>query len=198
MTKPWTIILILLTFIHSCTDNAPHPDKHSGITILTSEPRGGNFTDPSGKKFGFRIFRTRVSNTTVIPVELTINFPSDSAALPPMDSIPSLGIPKSDRYIKVFLFPHSMAPDKQEEVYNYGVTGIESFLDTGLNEPTKLKTTIQPEHDYYIYIGALLYPSSGRARSNLFLNGQNLVYRISVEPQLDSTLIPCGQIVFKK
>ena len=133
-----------------------------------------------------------------MPVELTINFPNDSVVLPAADSIPFPGFPKSDRYVKVFLFPRSMMPVKQEEVYNYGITGLESFLETGLSEPTMQKITIQPKQDYFLYIGALLYPSSGSARSKLFINGQNFIYKIIISPPLDSALIPCGQIVFKK
>jgi len=196
--SPWTTLLFLLTFIYSCSDNTPHFNTHSGVSILTIGPRGGDYTDSTGKKFGFRIFRTHIINDTIIPIELIINFPSDSVALLPTDSIASLGIPKSDRYVRVFLFPQSMAPDKQEEVYNYGVTGIESFLDTGLSKATMLKTTIQPKQDYTLYIGALIYPALQQARAKLFINGQNLVYRISIDPPLDSALISCGQIVFKK
>jgi hypothetical protein len=193
----WTTILILLTFIYSCSDNTQHSDTHSGVTILTVGPRGGDYTDSTGKEFGFRIFRTHIINDTIIPIELTLNFPSDSVALP-IDSITSLGITKSDRYVRVFLFPQTMAPAKKEEVYNYGVTGIESFLDTELSKAAILKITIQPKQNLTLYIGALLYPAFGQARAKLFINGQNLVYRISIEPPLDSALISCGQIVFKK
>ncbi len=198
MSKPCTILLIFLTFIYSCSDNTPHSDRHNGITILTSGPRGGTYTDPTGKEFGFRIFRTHIINDTIVPAELTINFSNDSIALIPNDSIPSLNIPASGRYVKVFLFPRSMTPGKQEEVYNYGITGLESFLDTCLGKPTMLKITLQPKQDYILYTGALLYPAFGRARSKLFINGQNLVCKILVEPPPDSALIPCGQIVFKK
>ena len=194
--RPYIIILILLTFIYSCSDNTAHSDTHSGITILTIGPRGGEYTDPTGKKFGYRVFRTRIINDTIMPIELMINFSNDSVVLPPTDSIPLLGIPKSDRYVRVFLFPSSMTPDKQEDVYNYGLTELESFLNTGLSEPKMQKITIQPKQDYFLYIGTLLYPSSGSARSKLLIAGQNLVYKIIIAPPLDSALIPCGQIVF--
>ncbi|HKR05848.1 MAG TPA: hypothetical protein VJY62_14530 [Bacteroidia bacterium] len=198
MPRPYTIILIFLIFIYSCSDNTSHYDRHHGIKILTRGPRGSNYTDSTGKEFGFRIFKTHIINDTVVQAELTINFSNDSVLLIPNDSIPSLNIPTSDRYVKVFLFPRSMTPDKHEEVYNYGITGVESFLDTCLGKPTFLKITLQPKQDYILYTGALLYPAFGSARSKLFINGQNLVYKILIEPQLDSALIPCGQIVFKK
>ena len=156
------------------------------------------YTDPTGKMFGFRIFRTRIINDSIIPVELTINFPCDSVAM----------LPKSDSYVRVFLFPRSMTPDEQEEVFNYGVRGTESFLDTGLTKPTALKTTIKSKEDYILYIGALFYPTAGRTIAKLFFNGQDLEYRIKVygahpplsatDLALDSALLSCGQIVFKK
>lgn len=198
MTRPWTILLVLLPFIYSCSKYTRHSDRRSGITIQTIGPRGGEYTDTTGKVFGYRIFRSRIFNDTIIPVELTINFSNAAIVLPPTDSMPSFDIPKSDRYISVFLFPHYMIPGKPEEVYNYGITGLESFLDTGLIEPTMQKITIQPKQDYFLYIGALLFPSSESARSELFINGQNLVYKIVLAPPLDSTFIPCGQIIFKK
>jgi hypothetical protein len=156
------------------------------------------YADSTGKEFGFRVFQSQVVNNTVAPIELTINFPKVSFELIPADSIASFGIPKSDRYVKVFLFPPSMIPAKQKEAYNYGITGIDSFLNTGLSKPTALKTIIQPKQEYVLYIGALIYPESQRARSTLFIKGQNLIYKIMIDPPLDSALIPCGQIVFKK
>ena len=183
---------IVLALICSCSDNtphseAPHSDTNSFIKILNSGPRGGGYTDRTGKKFGFRIFQTHITNDTIIPIELNINFSRDSIWF----------LPKSDKYIKVFLFPRSMTPDKQEEAdANFGVTRVDSFLDTGLTKPTTLKITIKPKEDYVLYIGALLHPPDRRARARLFVNGQNLFYSISIDPPLDSALIPCGQVVF--
>jgi hypothetical protein len=198
MPKPYTIILIFLTFIYSCSDNTSHYARHHGIKILTSGPRGSNYTNSTGTEFGFRIFKTHIINDTMVPAELTINFSNDSVVLFPIDSIPSLNIPSTGRYVKVFLFPRSMTPEKHEEIYNYGITGLESFLDTGLSEETMLKITLQPMQDYILYTGVLLYPASQSAPSKLYITGENLVYEILIEPQLDSALIPCGQIVFKK
>lgn len=197
MMKFQAIILILFAFIYSCSNNISHSGTHDGITIRINGPRGSVYKDSSGKEFGFRVFKTHLINDTIIPIELTINFSNDSIVLP-TDSITSPVIPKSDRYVKVFLFPRSMMPDKHEEVYNYGISGIESFLDTGLNKPTSMKIVIQPKQDYILYIGALLYPEFQRAHSKMLIERQNLVYRILLDPPLDSALIPCGRVVFKK
>src|SRR5688572_15242297 len=55
-----------------------------GITIQNSFPKGGPHTDSAGKKTGhsFLIFFTRIMNETATPLELTINFPADSFAIP--------------------------------------------------------------------------------------------------------------------
>ena len=60
-----------------------------------------------------------------------------------------------------------------------------------------LKITIKPKEDYVLYIGALLYHAFGGAGAELFIRNKfELVYSISIG--MDSALIPCGQIVFKK
>lgn len=176
----------------------PHRDKLSGIKIVTWGPRGGDYTDPSGNKLGYRIFSNRITNGTNMPIDLTINFSNDKVMLSPADSITSPDISKPDRYAKVFLFPYSMLAHTQQEAINYGITGLESFLDTGLNKPTVQKITIEPNQDYYLYIGALIYPSSEQARSELFIDGQHLIYKIMIGPPWYSSLIPCGQIDFKE
>jgi hypothetical protein len=172
-----------------------------GITIQNSFPKGDRHTDSSGKSFGIAIFWTRVINETADPLELTINFPADSLSI--------LSSPGS--YLKLFLPPDTMTLDKVP-LYNYGVTGLRSFLDTGLNKPTRLRRTINPKEEFLFYTGVVRYRVSdhvpgtrerglhqeggGVTRTGLLLKEQNLFYRISIDDE--SSLIPCGQIVFKK
>lgn len=213
--KHWSIVLILLTFICSCSDQAPNSDKAShsdtycGITILNGGPKGSGYTDATGKKFLFRIFRARVINDTIIPIELTINFPGNPVAL----------LPRSESYLRIFLLGDTTTLDKPDD-YNYGVTGVKSFLDTDLNKSTLLKITILPNEEYILHIGVLSDPGAGRTLSKLFINGQDLdisflpvkpvkintknrnkldlVFGIGINPPRNYSLIPCGQIVFKK
>ena len=91
-----------------------------------------------------------------------------------------------------------MTLDK-ESLYNYGATGLKSFLDTGLNKPTMLQRTIHPKEECLFYIGMLFHvPDNGRVRAGIILKEQDLFYRISMGKQLDSALIPCGKVVLKK
>ena len=157
------------------------------VIIQNSFPKGLEYTDATGKDFEGRIFWTRVINETAAALELTINFPADSFAIP---SSP-------DSYMKLFLPSDTMTLEK-ETLHSYGATGIKSFLDTAFNKPTKLRRTINPKGECLFYIGALVYQAAGTTRAGLVLNEQNLFYRISIAGKLDSTLIPCGQIVLKK
>ncbi|HEY9487692.1 MAG TPA: hypothetical protein VIQ51_05140 [Chryseosolibacter sp.] len=154
------------------------------VIIQNSLPKGGvRYTDPTGKTFAYLIFWTRVINETDTPLELTINFPADS-----FPTFPSL-----ESYLKLFLPPDTMTLNK-ESLYNYGVTDLEFFLDTGFNKPTLMQRTINAKEEGLFYVVALLYQVQGTARAGLVLKGQDLFYRINL---LDSAFIPCGQIVFK-
>lgn len=159
------------------------------VTIQNSGPRGEPYAHPSGKTFGKAIFWTRVINETDTPLELIINFPADSFAIPPLP----------DSYLKLYVLPDTMTYEKLT-FYNHGVstTDLKSFLDTGLNKPTMLQRTINPKEECFFHIVALSFQSGGMVRAGLVLKEQDLFYRISIIPHFDSALFPCGQIVFKK
>jgi len=124
---------------------SPGPNEHNSYTkyeytdtdgksiiIKNSFPRGGPYTGSNGKNsnYSFLIFFTRIINETATPLELTINFPADSFATGE----------GGNYYLKLFLPPDTMTLDK-ESLYNYGITGLESFLD--FNKPTMFKRPIQ-------------------------------------------------------
>ena len=155
-----------------------------GIIIQNSLPKGGGaYKDAAGENFSYVIFWTRVFNETDTPVELTINFPTDSFPV----------IASGDAYLKVFLPSDTMTLDKVF-LYDYGLTGLISFLDTAFHKPTMLQRTINGNEECLFYIGMLFYQARGTIRTRLVLEGHELFYRINL---LDSELIPCGQIVFK-
>lgn len=158
-----------------------------GVTIQNSLPKGGSYVDPAGKNFGYRIFWTRVYNETDTPLELTIKFPADSYAI----------FPSSDAYLKLFLPSDTMSLSKQWD-YDHGATGLKSYFDTEFNKPSTLQKTLNPEEEYFFYVAAIFFPRSGFVRSGFVLKDQNLFYRISMVPELDAVLIPCGQIVLER
>jgi hypothetical protein len=160
----------------------------SGISVIiqNSLPKGGGYTDPSGQNFGYRIFWTRVINESDHPVELTISFPANLNSLVP------------SRYVKIFLPSDTMSLEK-EALYAYGAAGLERFLDSGLHKPTSLRRTLKPREACMFYVGALFNKGEDRVRAGLVLKGDEFFYSIKgISPELDSVLIPCGQINLKK
>lgn len=177
---------------NSSIPSTTHIDTIKGVMIQNHGKKGNGhldstgkngYNDPAGKNFAYVIFWTRVINETATPLELTINFPADSFAIPRL----------SHAYVKLFLPPHAMTLDK-EPLYDYGLTGLKYFLDTSFNKPTMLRRTINPTEDSLFYIVAISDGYNGTSRAGLVLKGQTLFYRISM---LDS-LIACGHIVLKK
>jgi hypothetical protein len=157
------------------------------LIIQNSLPRGGPYTHPTGNRFGYGIFWTRVINETSKPIELSINFPADSFEI----------FRQPGSYLKLFLPPGTMTIDKVS-LYDYGA-GTKSFLDTAFYKPTMMQRTIHPKEECLFYVALVfIVPDNGPVRTGLVLKGQDLFYRISVAKQLDSALIPCGEIVFKK
>jgi hypothetical protein len=166
------------------------PDVNSetesqGVIIQNSFPKGDGYADSNGKIFGVAIFWTRIINQTANPLQLKIKFPDDSLAI----------LSSPDSYLKLFLLPDTMTLDKVS-LYGYGVTDLKSILDTGLNKPTMLQRTINPQEEYLFYVGVHYLNGGGVTRTGLILKEQNLFYRISINP--DSTLIPCGHIILNK
>ena len=174
------------------TDTTYAFSKGKGITIQNSLPKGGGITpdgtqyvDPWGKNYAFAVFWTRIINETNTPLELNINFPADSFAIftPP------------DSYLKLFLPTDTLTYDKLSS-YNYGLTGIKSFLDTNLNKPSKLQKTINPNEEHIFYVATLSYQAAGTPRAALILKEQYLYYKMSISPNGSGT-IPFGKIAFK-
>jgi hypothetical protein len=156
------------------------------VIIQNSIPRGGIY-EPDGNNFEIRIFWNRVINETDTPLELRMNFPVDSF---PIRSSP-------DSFLKVFLPSDTMTIDK-ETSYGYGARGLTAFIETSMTKPTTLQRTINPKEGCLFYIAVLLAEASGVARAELILKERDLFYRIrGIDQALDSTLIPCGRIIFR-
>ena len=176
---------------HVYTDTLYPAATGKGITIQNSLPKGGmiepngtQYADSSGKRYAFAVFWTRIINETTTPIELDINFPADSFAI----------FSPADSYLKLFLPTDTLTLDKLP-LFNYGITGLKSFLDRNFNKATRLQRTIKPNEEHIFYIVTLTYQASGTARAALFLKEQDLYYRLSMAPHGNGA-IPCGKIVF--
>jgi hypothetical protein len=160
------------------------------VIVQNSFPKGpGRYTDSAGKNHGYVTFWTCVINESATPLQLSITIPADPFTI----------FPSPDEHIRIFLPPDTMTVDKIP-LYNYGLTNLQSSLDAGFDKPSMLQKTINAKEEYFFYIPVFIYESLGRGstRLALVLKGQDLFFKISMAPDVDSVLIPCGQLVFKK
>ena len=131
---------------------------------------------------------------------MKIDFPVDSFEVP--------GLP--GKYYKLLVPPDTMTIDK-EPLYDYGMTGLKSFLDNNINKPSSLKRTINPKESSGFYVVKLSLRAEGAGggdilRTGLILKGQDLFYKVSrysstparQPPSLIAEKeIPCGKINLK-
>jgi hypothetical protein len=166
------------------------------LIIQNGYPRGGiRYTDPDGEEYGYAVFWTRIINETDNPLELKIDF-LDSYEVP---SLPG-------KYFKLVVPPDTMIRDK-ENLFNYGLTNLESFLDSSIHKPSLLKRTINPKKSSAFYVVKLGLISEGPRgggdilRTGLSLKGQDLFYRVynSTAPPsvISEKEIDCGSINLK-
>ncbi len=165
------------------------------LIIQNSFSKGEKYTDPNGKEYFKSIFWTRIINETDNPFELTIDFSGDSYELP--SSVGS----SVDNYRKIILPSDTMTHDK-EDLFNYGLTDLDSFLGNSIHKPSSLKRTINPKESSGFYVVLLfIKPKSGwqrvkgdgngYTRAGFSLKGQNLFYT------LNGKEIHCGSINLK-
>ncbi len=92
--------------------------KGNRLIIHNSGPKGGmKYTDPNGEVYGYVGWWTQITNETVDPIELKIDFPIDSFEFPS----------SSGRYIKLLIPSDTMTVDKTS-LPDFGLN-IKSFLD---------------------------------------------------------------------
>lgn len=153
------------------------------LIIQNSFPKSGtHYTDPTGKGYIYAVFWTRIVNETDNPCELTIDFPAELSELP---SAPGV-------YYRLFCPPDTMTIDK-EPLYDYGLTGLKSFLDNSLSKPSSLKRIISPKESSAFYVVTLSNKGvGGPLRTGFTFKDQNIFYRIN------KTEIHCGRINLKK
>ncbi len=151
------------------------------LVIQNSFPKSGiNYTDPNGKKYAYAVFWTQIINETANPLELTIDFPLDSFAIPS----------SSGNYMRMLLPSDTMTIDK-EPLYDYGLA-IKSFLDNNRHKSFTLKRTINPKGSGTFYVVTLSNRGvDGMLRAGFSLKEQNLFYSVNDKE------IHCGKINLK-
>jgi hypothetical protein len=151
--------------------------------VTNSLPKGGGVVYQNGKKYGYVVFWTRMSNQSATPIELKLKFPDITFFKPP------------ESYVKIVLPKESMNIEK-EQLFDYGLTNLQSLLNDESNQLNILKKKIGPKEDYFFYVTVFIHiDGSGSARAKFELNDKELFYKISMGS--DTTLIPCGSLEFK-
>ena len=161
-----------------------HTDsKGNSVMMTNSLPKGGGVVYQNGKKYGYVVFWTRMSNQSATPIELKVKFPEVTFFKSP------------DSYIKIVLPKETMKIEK-EQLFDYGLTNLQSILNDESNQLGILQKKIGPKEDYSIYVTVFIHiEGGGSARAKFELNDKELLYKISMGS--DTTLIPCGSLEFK-
>ena len=157
--------------------------KGNTAMVTNSLPRGGGVVYQNGKKYGYVVFWTRMSNQSATPIELKLKFPDVTFFKPPESNV------------KIVLPKESMNIEK-EQLFDYGLSNLQSLLNDESNQISILKKKIGPIEDYFFYVTVFIHiDGSGSARAKFQLKDKNLFYKFSMGS--DTTLIPCGSLDFK-
>ena len=164
-----------------------HTDSNGNSVMMTNSlPKGGGVVYQNGKKYGYVVFWTRMSNQSATPIELKVKFPEVTFFKSP------------DSYIKIVLPKETMKIEK-EQLFDYGLTNFQSLLNDESNQLGILQKKISPKEDYLFYVTVFIHIEgsgpAGPARAKFELNDKELLYKISIGS--DTTLIPCGSLEFK-
>lgn len=160
----------------------------NNIIIQNSYPRGGPINTPDGR-YGHAVFWSRVINKTDTTVELNLNFPADSIVIEPT----------TNTHFKLLVPPDTMTLDKVS-TYGFGLKRIESFVAENLYKPSHFQRTIKPNEDamFYVVLLSHLTPTDkGVLRTGLFLEGQDLFYKLEDSDSQSDKFVPSGSISFK-
>jgi hypothetical protein len=124
-----------------------------------------------------------MSNQSATTIELKVKFPEVTFFKSP------------DSYIKIVLPKETMKIEK-EQLFDYGLTNLQSILNDESNQLGILQKKIGPKEDYLFYVTVFIHiEGGGSARAKFELNDKELLYKISIGS--DTTLIPCGSLEFK-
>ena len=228
------IILVFLIFysLISCTNNQDskkfHPqfEKYYGIYIDHSMRTGSGFKNSRGENCFFTNVRAVITNDSIIPLNIKINFPTDSLEV----------IPQKEQKFNVLLLPETMTNSKQRGE-NYQISNeLKDLIDSLLIHPFTIDKVLKPGEKCIVNIGLIVnnkynlnpyysifskghkphpWPRKERfspielsdnilsipdSALHSFPQGDflSLSLGISFYGDFSYCVVPCGQIVFKK
>mgnify|MGYP000046704004 CR=1 FL=1 len=160
-----------------------------GIIIQNSYPKGGPINTPAGR-YGHAVFWSRIMNKTDTTLELNLNFPADSIVVESA----------TNTHFKLLVPPDTMTPDKVS-TFGFGLEYIETFVAKNFYKPSQFQRAIKPNKDamfYVILLSHLAPTDKGVIRTGLFLEGQDLFYKLEDLDSRSDKFVPSGSISFKK
>jgi hypothetical protein len=80
------------------------------------------------------------------------------------------------------------------QLFDYGLTHLESLLNNKSNQVITLQKRINPQEERYFYFPVFMYNNKWPVRATLILKGQDLYYKIALGS--DTTWVPCGRLIF--
>ena len=191
--KPIAFFFLLFVFLHAEGQIGPPrnwidseikytDNKGNLVKFVHSLPRGGGVVYKNGQKYTYLNFWTRVFNQSSTPIKLNIKFPEITFLKPP------------DSYIEILLPKQTMRIEKVQ-LFDYGLTNMQSFFNDKTNQLSTLNKKINPKNEYLFYVTVFTHiGGSGSARAKFELKGQDLFYKISIGQDIIS--IPCGILNF--
>jgi len=187
-----SILLLFTVSVFSCSDNESKKhlqnisEKHFGISIENGPRQGFQYFDSARCEYDYRYVTTTITNDSIVPVHLEIYFSEEYNSLRTHDSLNS----------KVFLLPRALTPKRQHFDGSMSKE-LKDFLDTEIDTPISLDTTINPKEECVIRFGVLTdieYVDPMRiALITSIKNRSALSLQLSIDNGL---IIPCGQISF--
>ena len=111
----------------------------NGVKFINTGPRGGSYINSNSTEIRYAIFRVQIVNDTIIPLNLELNFPEKTIDL----------LADSSILLNISIIPDSLTPYNIQNNLNFGVIGIEEFLESELSERYMLKTSIPPKGATY-------------------------------------------------
>ena len=108
------------------------------MEISNSLPKGGGiYLDTNENTYSYVIFWHKVTNTSEVPMELTMEFPSESLKI----------FASQESFVRLF-FPMETMTSENIGLTDYGLLDLEGFLDDQFHKPSKLEKIINPKDEY--------------------------------------------------
>jgi hypothetical protein len=146
------LVVLLVLVLNSCSNKNPHLyEKYYGIYIDHSLRQGSGYKDSTGIKYWYFYVKTIITNDSLVPAHVRLNFPKEFY---------QTNFSDSEKY-KVFLLSDSMAIENESKDY-YLVSGeLKKYFDSGMEIPFVLDTVLKPKEECTVYIGFITKVNNG-------------------------------------